>query len=101
MNNKYQFAGLMETESSAGDAALLFAALEKINHRLDKIEISLADPRTATPNPISTHPSTERFAVAEAIADEIFAGIQKEKACTFEPNGKPCDHCSMCSSRGF
>jgi len=31
----------------------------------------------------------------------IFAGVHKEKACTFEPNGKPCDHCAMCSSRGF
>lgn len=101
MNNKYKLAGSMETESSAGDAALLFAALEKINHRLDMIEISLANPRSAIPNPKSTHPSTERFSVAEAIADEIFAGIQNEKACTFEPNGKPCDHCSMCSSRGF
>ena len=101
MNNKYKHAGSMETESSAGDAALLFAALEKIKHRLDKIEISLADPLFASANPKSTHPSTERFAVAEAIADEIFAGIQNEKACTFEPNGKPCDHCSMCSCRGF
>jgi hypothetical protein len=23
-----------------------------------------------------------------------------EKACQFEP-GRPCDHCSMCNSRGF
>ena len=101
MNDKYKLAGSMETESLRGDAALLFAAIEKINHRLEKIEGSLANPQSAIRIPQSTHPSKERFAIAEAIADEIFAGVQKEKACTFEPNGKPCDHCSMCSSRGF
>ena len=37
---------------------------------------------------------------AEAIVDSLFDHHSKEKACTFEPS-KPCDHCSMCSSRGF
>ena len=27
--------------------------------------------------------------------------FEKEKTCTIEPGGKPCDHCAMCSSRGF
>ena len=35
------------------------------------------------------------------IADALFDAKSKEKTCTFEPNDRPCDHCSMCSSRGF
>jgi hypothetical protein len=49
----------------------------------------------------SSHPSQERFNVNEAIVDELVEFFEKEKACSFEPNGKPCDHCAMCSSRGF
>src|SRR5262245_54242045 len=48
-----------------------------------------------------SHPSQERFNVNEAIVDELVEFFEKEKACSFEPNGKPCDHCAMCSSRGF
>ena len=47
------------------------------------------------------HPSQERFNINEAIVDELVEFFEKEKACSFEPNGKPCDHCAMCSSRGF
>ena len=78
------------------DVAALFAAIEKINRRLDKIErtdVAFHDSRM-------THPSLDKFSVAEAVANEMFAGVQKEKACTFEPS-KPCDHCSMCNSLGF
>lgn len=82
------------------DLAPLYASIEKLNHRLDKLEAGLT-PRFSAPTPQPIHPSVERFDIAEAIADQVFAGIQKEKACTFEPNGKPCDHCAMCSSRGF
>jgi hypothetical protein len=49
----------------------------------------------------AAHPSQERFNVNEAIVDELVDFFEKEKACSFEPNGKPCDHCAMCSSRGF
>jgi hypothetical protein len=82
------------------DVAALFASIEKINRRLDKLESSTS-PQSAIRDPQSSHPSLQKFSVAEAIADEIFAGLHKEKACTFEPNGRPCDHCSMCNSRGF
>ena len=95
-----KIARLLESEGQSNDMATLFASIEKLNHRLDKLEATV-NPHSALRIPQSTHPSTEKFDVAEAIADEIFAGIQKEKACTFEPNGKPCDHCAMCSSRGF
>lgn len=49
---------------------------------------------------VVTHSSLDKFNIAEAIADSIFGHLNKEKACQFEPD-KPCDHCSMCSSRGF
>ena len=91
---------LIESEAKNSDVASLFASIEKLNRRLEKLEASI-NPQSAIRNPQSHHPSLEKFDVAEAIADEIFAGLQKEKACTFEPNGKPCDHCSMCNSRGF
>jgi hypothetical protein len=95
-----KIARLLESEGQSNEMAALFASIEKINHRLDKIESGLP-PHSALRIPQSIHPSQEKFDVAEAIADEIFAGLQKEKACTFEPNGKPCDHCAMCSSRGY
>lgn len=78
--------------------AALYASIEKINHRLDKLEAANTSPRSDISN--LKHSSLDKFNVAEAIADEIFAGLKKEKACQFEP-GKPCDHCSMCNSRGF
>jgi len=81
------------------DLAPIFAAIEKINHRLDKLES--AAPKREDKTPLIFHPSVEKFTVAEAIVDGIFEGISKEKACSFEPNGKPCDHCAMCNSRGF
>jgi len=95
-----KIARILDSESSATDVASLYASIEKLNHRLDKLELAV-NPQSTIRNPQSPHPSLEKFDVAEAIADEIFAGLQKEKACTFEPNGKPCDHCAMCSSRGF
>ena len=95
-----KIARLLESDGQTPDFAKLYASIEKLSHRLDKLESSL-NPQSAIRDPQSTHPSLEKFDVTEAIADEIFAGLQKEKACTFEPNGKPCDHCAMCSSRGF
>lgn len=80
------------------DLASLFASIEKINHRLDKIEQMGASVHAAPPRP--PHPSLDKLNIAEAIADSIFGAQFKEKACQFEP-GKPCDHCSMCNSRGF
>ncbi|PYT01797.1 MAG: hypothetical protein DMF63_02860 [Acidobacteria bacterium] len=94
-----KIARLLESEMKPTDIASLFASIEKINRRLEKLETTTLPSVIQTPQ--LSHPSLEKFDVAEAMADEIFAGIQKEKACTFEPNGKPCDHCAMCNSRGF
>lgn len=95
-----RIARLLEAEQQGGDLAAVFAGLEKINHRLDKLEQSLAVPGPEVTKKTG-HPSQEKFAVIEALADQIAEGLKNEKACTFEPNGRPCDHCSMCSSRGF
>jgi hypothetical protein len=47
------------------------------------------------------HPSVERFGVEEAVINELVDYFQSEKPCSLDPSGKPCDHCAMCSSRGF
>ncbi len=49
----------------------------------------------------ATHPSQEQFGVNEAAISELVDFFEKEKTCSLEPGGKPCDHCAMCSSRGF
>ncbi|HKO59775.1 MAG TPA: hypothetical protein VJV03_01330 [Pyrinomonadaceae bacterium] len=48
-----------------------------------------------------SHPSQEKFGVEEATVSELVDFFEKEKMCSVEPGGKPCDHCAMCSSRGF
>jgi len=99
---------LQESDQPKDDFSALQATLEKINRRLDKIENKLASqdsngihPSSFILHPSSPHPSQEKFAVDEAVVNEILQHFEKEKACAFEPNGKPCDHCAMCSSRGF
>ncbi|HEX8143114.1 MAG TPA: hypothetical protein VF553_11005 [Pyrinomonadaceae bacterium] len=49
----------------------------------------------------AAHPSQERFGVDEAAVSELVDYFEREKTCNLEPGGKPCDHCAMCSSRGF
>lgn len=49
----------------------------------------------------AAHPSEERFGVEEAAVSELVDYFEREKTCNLEPGGKPCDHCAMCSSRGF
>lgn len=90
-----QIAGVLSRGPADDGLAAVHASLERINARLDKLEGSV-------PVKASTlqHPSLDKLNIAEAIADSIFGSQFKEKACTFEPS-KPCDHCSMCNSRGF
>jgi hypothetical protein len=83
-----------DTQTSP-DLAALFAAIEKISRRLEKLESNSSVGETKP-----AHPSLDKLNIAEAIADSIFNSKFKEKACQFEP-GKPCDHCSMCNTRGF
>ena len=56
----------------------------------------------ANENPHSVdHPSQQRFGVEEATVAELVEFFENEKKCSMDPSGKPCDHCSMCNSRGF
>ena|SRR2546421_3443739 len=51
--------------------------------------------------PAVSHPSQEQFTgIGEAVS-ELVEFFEREKTCTVEPGGKPCDHCGMCSARGF
>jgi hypothetical protein len=58
-------------------------------------ELELPHPQTAS------HPSQERFGVEEAAVSELVEFFENEKQCSVDPSGQPCDHCAMCSSRGF
>jgi hypothetical protein len=58
-------------------------------------------PWLAGVNASISHPSQEKFGVEEAVISELVDFFEKEKTCSVEPGGKPCDHCAMCSSRGF
>jgi hypothetical protein len=97
-----QIARLLQ-ENEKGSDDFLRSSLEKINARLDKIEsqLTLQNPKSKIQNPKSFHVSQEKFKSLEEIADEIISTLENEKACPYEPTGKPCDHCAMCSSRGF
>jgi hypothetical protein len=60
------------------------------------------NPQSAGLNPqTADHPSQERFGIEEATVAELVEFFEKEKKCSIDPSGKPCDHCAMCSSRGF
>jgi hypothetical protein len=51
--------------------------------------------------PAVSHPSQEQFTgIGEAVS-ELVEFFEREKTCNVEPGGKPCDHCGMCSARGF
>ncbi len=91
---------LQENEKGSDDSLRL--SLEKINQRLVNIEsiIAFQNSKSKIQNLKSNNFSQEKFTSLEEIADEII-NSQNEKACPYEPTGKPCDHCAMCSSRGF
>ena len=91
---------LLLHERETDDFAFLRSSIEKINRRLDNIESQIPNPKSQIPNPVF-HSSQEKFAIAEAVLPETIGQFETEKACPYEPTGKPCDHCAMCSSRGF
>jgi hypothetical protein len=81
----------------ASELAAMRATLNEMQNRLTQIESKVTVPRVHSP----WHPSLDRFGVEEATVSELVDYFQSEKACSMEPGGKPCDHCAMCSSRGF
>jgi hypothetical protein len=62
---------------------------------------STHSPWLAGINASYSHPSQEKFGVEEATVTELVDFFEKEKICSVEPGARPCDHCAMCSSRGF
>lgn len=97
-----KIAELISSDEEPVELSSILSRLDAMDARLAKLEAPAPRQSPAGSQVVNAvHPSQERFAIAEAIADAVFVGVGKEKACTFEPNAKPCDHCSMCSSRGF
>ncbi len=101
--------GAASTPASGTDIgselAAMRATLNELQNRLIQIESKVgssdpAAPRVQSPW-LAGHPSMERFGVEEATVSELVDFFQNERACSLEPGGKPCDHCAMCSSRGF
>ena len=104
-----------ESNDISSELAALRASLGELQNRLIQIESrvrggssnyasAVAVPSMHSPWLVginAAHPSQERFGVEEATVSELVDFFQNEKTCTVEPGGKPCDHCAMCSSRGF
>ena len=87
------------------ELAAIRGTLNEIQNRLTQIEskVQVEVPRVQSPwlaGVNASHPSQERFGIEEATVSELVDFFQ-EKTCSVEPGGKPCDHCAMCSSRGF
>ncbi len=98
-----RIAALLQGNGKGSDE-FLRSSLERMNQRLDNIESSIASQnlKSQIPNSkLKNHFSQEKFASLEELADQIINGLPNEKACPYEPTGKPCDHCAMCNSRGF
>jgi hypothetical protein len=94
------------TTDISSELAAVRASLTDLQNRLTQIEskVGAEAPRMHSPwlaGVNASHPSQERFGVEEATVAELVDFFQTEKTCTLEPGGKPCDHCAMCSSRGF
>ncbi|MDQ2938233.1 MAG: hypothetical protein M3R67_12110, partial [Acidobacteriota bacterium] len=94
-------SGLTEPTAVATD--LSFGA---VTQPFDALNQQRPVPLTHSPwlagvNASISHPSQEKFGVEEAVVSELVDYFEKEKTCSVEPGGKPCDHCDMCSSRGF
>lgn len=111
------------------ELAAMRAGLSELQKRLAQIEAKVRSnsrdtttseigftssiPRSERPVPLThspwlvgvndsvAHPSQEKFGVEEATVSELVDFFEKEKTCSLEPGGKPCDHCAMCTSRGF
>jgi hypothetical protein len=98
-----KIASLLQNESQSNEFQMLQTSIKQINQRLDGIENKLSAQTLNSEHRTLNlrHPSQRKYNVIEAIVDEVFENHTQEKTCTFEPNGKPCDHCSMCNSHGF
>ena len=89
------------TGDIASELAAMRASLNELQNRLIQIESKITVEPTAPRVHSPWHPSLDRFGVEEATVSQLVDYFQNEKTCSVEPGGKPCDHCAMCSSRGF
>ncbi|HVQ36764.1 MAG TPA: hypothetical protein VMS31_04500, partial [Pyrinomonadaceae bacterium] len=81
-------------------------SVDSVDQRTPAASARTEVPTTHSPwlagiNASYSHPSQEKFGVEEAVVSELVDFFEKEKICSVEPGAKPCDHCAMCSSRGF
>jgi len=114
-----------QTGEVSSELAAVRAGLSELQRKISQLEAKITTtasrepaaarsfPSAATPAPTThspwlaginssySHPSQEKFGVEEATVAELVDFFEKEKTCSVEPGGKPCDHCAMCSSRGF
>ena len=91
-------SGAAQSSDISSELAAMRATLNELQNRLVQIEAKVSTPRVHSP---WSHPSLDRFGVEEATVSELVDYFQGEKQCSMEPGEKPCDHCAMCSSRGF
>ncbi len=108
----------------SSELAAVRAGISELQRKLEQLEAKLSLDSVQSPAPIGSastrstvpqthspwlaginasysHPSHEKFGVEEAVVSELVDYFEKEKICSVEPGAKPCDHCAMCSSRGF
>jgi hypothetical protein len=82
------------------DFAYLRENIAQLNSRIQQLE-SQTNPASHFQILKEPNPSLEKFNLDETIVEELAEFLKPEKLCNFEPGNKPCDHCSMCGSRGF
>jgi hypothetical protein len=87
-----------QSSDLGAELAAIRTSLNELQDRLVQIESKVSVPHMHSP---WSHPSLDRFGVEEATVSELVDYFQNEKTCSMEPGGRPCDHCAMCSSRGF
>lgn len=97
-----KIASVLQNDAEGNEQ--IWKAIDDLGKRLESLEgPASSSPSSSSPadhsssRVIQNHPSFEKYAVLEAAEPN---GAE-EKLCTFEPHGRTCDHCSMCSSRGF
>jgi hypothetical protein len=101
---------LLEEEELQRQDLAIKENLELINQRLDRIESFIfknkqqAFSAEAVAEDAASgnyqgfdeyHSSREKFLIVKSLAEENSGN------CPLEPASKPCDHCLMCSCRGF
>ena len=96
-----QLEAKVSSGSDAGEPHRPSLPMTQLAHTAPRQAPSTHSPWLAGINASYSHPSEEKFGVEEAVITELVDYFEKEKTCSMEPGGKPCDHCSMCSSRGF